>query len=218
MNLSQFIWYFSIYSLFGWIWETSYLFFKHKKFIDVGFLKGPFCPLYGINALLVIIFLSPLQHNLILFYILSIFIVTFCEYLTSKIIESIFKIKFWDYSDFKFNIKGRIALSVSLFWGILLIILIKFIHPQISFLIKNIPAKTLYTGATVLVLYFITDSIYTIFSLFGLKQILQKLEQLPSDLKIFHNCQLRLFKAFPKISSHKFNLIKGISQKINKKN
>jgi uncharacterized membrane protein len=218
MNLIQLIWFFSIYSLFGWIWETIYLSIKYKKFIDTGFLKGPFCPLYGSCSIITIIFLSPLTSNLVLFYIFAVILATILEYITSILVEILFKIKFWDYSDdFKLNFQGRVALVVSLFCGLLLVTLIKFIHPQISLLINKIPSPYLEVGAIIIVPYFVLDTIFSTISLFGLKKILKTIKSIPKDFKEFRRHQIHFFKAFPQISSSKFNLIKDISQKINTK-
>lgn len=216
MNPIQLIWFFSIYSLIGWIWETIYLSIKYKKFIDTGFLKGPFCPIYGTCSVITIIFLSPFTSNLILFYLFAVILATILEYLTSIFIETIFKIKFWDYSDdFKLNFQGRVALIASLFWGSLLVVLIKFIHPQISLLINKIISPYLEIGAIILIFYFILDTVLSTISLFGLKKILKTIKSIPKDFKEFRRCQVHFFKAFPQISSSKFNLIKEIGQKIN---
>jgi len=94
MIVSQIIIYFTIYSFIGWLWETIYLSLKYQKFIDTGFLKGPFCPIYGICSVLAIVLLSPLQDNTFIFYILAVIIATILEYLTSLIFEATFKIKF----------------------------------------------------------------------------------------------------------------------------
>ena len=214
MTFTELIWYFAIYSLIGWIWETVYLSLRYKRFIDTGFLKGPFCPLYGTSAILIVIFLSPFQNSLSLFFVLAILLTTLLEYLTSLIIESIFKIKFWDYSDMKFNLQGRVALLVSIFWGILSFILIKFIHPQISSFINHFSFSILITGAIIFIIYFLIDTIYTTISLFGLKKILKTIKILP-NLETIRRRQIRFFKSFPQISSRKFDLVKEISQKIN---
>jgi len=215
MTLSQIIIYFAIYSFLGWVWETVYLFFYYKKFIDTGFLKGPFCPLYGICSILAIILLSPFQQNFLLFYVLAIVIATVLEYFTSLIFEAIFKIKFWEYSA-KPNFQGRISLWVSLFWGILLFTLVKFIHPQIIHLYNSIPISIINFLTITFPIYFLIDFIYTTISLFRLKNIL-KSTQLMSDINtLLYRRQIQFFKSFPKISSKKFNLVKEISQKINR--
>lgn len=214
MNISQIIFYFATYSFIGWLWETIYLSFRYKKFIDTGFLKGPFCPIYGICSVLAIVLLSPLQKNIFLFYTLAIVIATTLEYFTSLIFETIFKIKFWEYSVSP-NLQGRISLWVSLFWGILLFTLVKFIHPQIIHLYNSIPISIINFLTIAFPVYFLIDFTHTTISLFSLKHIL-KSNELMSDINtLLHHRHLQFFKSFPQISSKKFNLVNKISQKIN---
>lgn len=214
MILMEYAWYFAIYSFIGWIFETIYLLVKHKKFINSGFLKGPVCPLYGTCAVIFIFLLSPLKNNLVIFFILATLIATFFEYLIALILEMIFKIKFWDYSDYKFNLHGRIAPLVSLAWGILSLILIKIVHPQISPLITSLSESVLTIGVIFIVLYFLTDLIYTTISLFGLKKILKKIDDISSNIDEFRHHQLHFFKAFPNLNSTKYRIIEEVKQKI----
>jgi uncharacterized membrane protein len=214
ITFTQLIWYFAIYSLIGWVWETLYLSLRYKKFIKTGFLKGPFCPLYGTSAILTILLISPFQKNLLLFFIFAILIATFLEYLTSLFFELIFKIKFWDYSDMKLNFQGRIALLVSLFWGFLSVILIKFIHPQISSFVNHLPSPDLFFGGIIFIIYILTDGTYTIISLFGLKKILKEFSKTSIQIQKLSRRHIHFLKSFPNITSKEFDFIKNIYQQI----
>ncbi|MDG3375083.1 hypothetical protein P5D95_26830, partial [Vibrio parahaemolyticus] len=109
---------FFIYSFVGWLWETVYCSIKAKHFVYRGFLVGPITPIYGFGILGVLYFIEPFQSNLVLLYVLSTVLVTILEYLTSFGLEKLFHATWWDYHDVPLNINGRVALPVSLFWGV----------------------------------------------------------------------------------------------------
>lgn len=125
------IWLFYIYSFIGWLWETIYCSLKAKHFVYRGFLIGPITPIYGFGILGVLYFIEPFHNNLLLLYVLSTILVTLLEYVTSFALEKLFNASLWDYKDVPFNINGRIALPVSLFWGICCVLIVRVIHPRI---------------------------------------------------------------------------------------
>ena len=110
---------FIIYSIIGWILEIIFAFINLKKFVNRGFLIGPYCPIYGAGCLLLTILLSKYAEDTIVLFALSIIICSILEYLTSWIMEKIFKLRWWDYSDMKFNINGRICLETMIPFGII---------------------------------------------------------------------------------------------------
>ena len=124
--------YFIIYSFLGWVMESIFRTLWEKKIINTGFLKGPFCPIYGIGAIIMITLLSDLKDAPVLLFLISFIVLTIWEYLVGVLLEKLFKTKYWDYSDHKFNYKGRICLTNSLAWGILGVLFTKYIHPFIE--------------------------------------------------------------------------------------
>ena len=130
--------YFIIYSILGWILESVFRSICEKKLINTGFLKGPFCPIYGIGAIIMITLLSGIKDAPVLLFLISFIVLTIWEYLVGVLLEKLFKTKYWDYSDHKFNYKGRICLTNSLAWGILGVLFTKYIHPFIeNIVIRN---------------------------------------------------------------------------------
>ena len=81
--LGKFFLLFIIYSFVGWIVEIVYNGFVHKKFVNRGFLIGPYCPIYGFGALLVTVFLTQFRDNFIVAFVMSIFLFSILEYSTS---------------------------------------------------------------------------------------------------------------------------------------
>lgn len=107
------------YSMIGWCMEVVVKFFEYRRFINRGFLIGPYCPIYGIGALSVTFFLSGYSGRPVLLFVLSLTIATLIEYFASYIMEKVFHARWWDYSNDKFNINGRVCLATMIPFGIL---------------------------------------------------------------------------------------------------
>lgn len=131
--------YFFIYSFGGWLCECIYCSIPAKKFINRGFLYGPYCPIYGFGALIVTLTLDGYLNNPVLVFFLGMFLTSLLEYITSYLMEKIFQKKWWDYSHYKFNIHGRVCLLNSTLFGIMSLFVIYILHPEVSKLISLIP-------------------------------------------------------------------------------
>ena len=132
------IFYFIIYSFLGWCLESIYKTIIVRKPVNSGFLYGPFCPMYGIGAVIMLL-ASRLSNNIFIIFLLAVAIFTVWEYIVAVVLEKLFKTKYWDYSDLKFNFQGRICLKNSIYWGILGVLLIFIIQPSIESLVNLIP-------------------------------------------------------------------------------
>ena len=128
----KFMIYFIIYSLMGWLIEVLYAYKKQRRFINRGFLIGPMCPIYGCGAIAMISIFQGYKSNILILFLLSTAIISFIEYITGTILEGVFNKKYWDYGDEPFNIKGRVCLHFSLIWGLLVLLVIKYVHPLID--------------------------------------------------------------------------------------
>lgn len=131
-------WFF-IYSFLGWVWETGYVSAKNGKFVNRGFVSGPFCTIYGCGALAVYLILKPVSENLLILYLGGVVVATLLEYVTAVLMESIFHTSWWDYSNQKYNFQGRICLGVSLGWGVFTVILFRIIHPVVESIVALYP-------------------------------------------------------------------------------
>jgi len=167
--------FFIIYSFLGWFMESVFVSVSNGKWINRGFISGPFCPIYGTGAVLVIVLLAPLQDNRMGLFLGGIVIATVVEYLISYLLEIIFHATWWDYSKMRFNIKGRICLIRSLEWGALTVIMIHVIQPRIQHFVEWIP-RTLGEFLGVLLLgYLITDTSVTVMNIFQFKEKMARL-------------------------------------------
>jgi len=136
-NIIFYFFLFFLYSILGWIIETIFVAIIDKKIVNRGFLIGPYLPLYGSSAIVMILYLNQYKDNPLTVFLLAMFVCTFLEYITSYIMEKIFKARWWDYTNQKFNINGRVCLKNSLLFGILSLILIYLINPLLTQIIKN---------------------------------------------------------------------------------
>lgn len=126
---------FFIYSVLGWICEVVYCSVPKKHFVNRGFLFGPYLPIYGFGATFVIVLLEPFYDSWPMVMILSAVITSVLEYITSFLLEKIFKVKLWDYSTYPLNLNGRIcALNSTLFALLSLFIIYVINTPIYSFL------------------------------------------------------------------------------------
>lgn len=175
---------FFIYSFLGWVVESSYCSIVSRKFLNRGFLSGPFCPVYAVGALLVVIMLPihSILNNVFMLYLFGVVVTSLVEYVTGYLLETIFKTKWWDYSNYKLNIKGRVCLKNSLLFGLLVVVLIKFIHPTIMNMLYHIPTTVKVIIVTLLVIDFVWDIIVTVRAFLRIKGKTIELERLQLEI------------------------------------
>lgn len=124
--------YFFIYAILGWILETVFCLVTSGTFVKRGFLYGPLCPMYGFAAVGMIQLLKKIKTNTIGRFCICMIIFTVFEYIVAVVLESIFGLRWWDYSNERFNFQGRISLPYSIAWGIVGVIFTDKIHPFIK--------------------------------------------------------------------------------------
>lgn len=182
-NFINILIYFITYSFLGWIMESTFRSICEKKLINTGFLKGPFCPIYGTGAIIMILFLKKFSNNLILLFFVSIIVFTIWEYIVGILLEKIFHTKYWDYSDNKFNFQGRICLMNSIFWGILGVVFIKYIHPFIENVVQKIDIRILTVIYSIIALGMLVDMIRSIIKVKNIQATLNKIDELNKEIR-----------------------------------
>lgn len=131
-SLYQWLFFFFLYSICGFIWETIYVSVRAGRFEERGFLHGPYLPIYGFGAVIILVATLPVQNSFILIYIFGLVAATVLEYVTGAAMEKLFHVRYWDYSYRKYQYKGYICLHSSIGWGIFSVVLVKVIHPPIE--------------------------------------------------------------------------------------
>lgn len=181
--VSVYFFYFAVYSFLGWICEINYCAIVDKKYVNRGFLKGPVCPIYGVGAVIVISVLNPVADNIILLFLFGMILTSILEYFTGFLLEVIFNLKWWDYSEYKFNIKGRVCLLNSVLFGILSVVTVKFINPIITKIIEGIPNSISIFIFVILAISFLMDTMITGYKMLQLSGKLQEINVLYQELK-----------------------------------
>ena len=152
---------FFIYSFLGWLIEVIMISIQKHRIVNRGFLLGPICPIYGFGCLFIILFLKKYYYDPIAFFVMTITICSILEYFTSYIMEKLFKARWWDYSQRKFNIAGRICLLNLVWFGFLGIIVIYVLDKPITNMLNNLSLITMQILSISFMILFIIDTIVT---------------------------------------------------------
>ena len=204
---------FILYSVLGFIIEVTLNLITKKRFINRGFLIGPYCPIYGVGSLLIISLLDKYKNDKLVLFVLIIVICSILEYVTSYLMEKIFHIRWWDYSNHKYNINGRICLETMIPFGIGGVLLITYINPYLNNMLNKINDQLLTFSKIVLLIVFITDILLSFNIIIGLKNITTNIKsdstekvtiQVKKKIKRMNKSLYnRLINAFPKIQIFK---------------
>lgn len=185
----------------------------YKKIVNRGFLFGPICPVYGVGSIGITLALCRYDSDPVIVFLVGMLLTSCLEYYTSYILEKIFHNRWWDYSNRKDSINGRICLKNCLLFGIASLIIIYLINPFFNNIISIMPNVFIYILTGILGALFILDIIGSSIIAYNLRNKIiiaeelkaEKLRILPgfierkykekiNDLKLSGN---RLLKAFP---------------------
>ena len=206
---------FFIFSFLGWVMEVTLTLITDKKFVNRGFLLGPCCPIYGCGCILLNLLLQNYVNNIIVLFILTMFTCSLLEYITSFLMEKIFKLRWWDYSQMRFNINGRICLETMTPFSILGVLAIKYATPLFITNINKLSEKTILIISIILITLFIIDVIISLTIVFKLKFVSKNIKKdstldiknaikkfIKNDIYVYE----RIIESFP-------NLTKSLKEK-----
>lgn len=194
-----YVWYhwltfFYLYCFFGWIFESTYVSLRERRPVNRGFLRLPMLPLYGTGAVMMLWVSLPVKDNLFLVYLSGVVAATILEYITGAAMERLFKVKYWDYSDQRFNYNGYICLSSSIAWGFLTILMTEVIHRPIERLVLRMNPVFEGIWLSVLSILFLADVIQSTRDALDLARALEAATKLRGELDDLQ-VQLALLKA-----------------------
>lgn len=176
-TLSQWMLLFYTYCFFGWVWESCYVSLKERRWINRGFLYGPWLPIYGTGAIVILLSTLKFQDSIPLIYVAGMVGASLLELVTGWLMERLFHMRYWDYSKQPLNVNGYICLPVSLAWGGFSLLLVKVIHPQIDKLVALIPDRWVYPVSLVLTVLFVVDTTKSVQAVLDTRDLLEKLTQ-----------------------------------------
>lgn len=182
-SLTQWILFFFWYCFLGWIWECLFVSvkraWKNKKweFVNRGFLRGPVIPIYGFAAITILLATIQVRENTTAIYVLGALTATLFELVTGTVMERLFKVKYWDYSDMPLNYHGHICLFVSLFWGAFSVLLVQIIHVPVENLLMQVPSFLCEAFAFVFMAIFAYDTTVSFNEAMDLREVLESLSE-----------------------------------------
>lgn len=200
--------FFFFYAFAGWVLEVAFAAFTNKKLANRGFLNGPFCPVYGCGMVFLLVFFGGLLHNLFFLFLGSMVVTSLLELLTGKLMEKLYGRKWWDYSDYKYNYGGYVCLRFSLIWAAGAVVLMRWVNPFVTSVIRLIPALVGRIILIALVVLLVCDWLVTTKAVLRMKKQGRRIQELTEGVNrltdrmgsvIFGVIQRRMAKAFPNI-------------------
>lgn len=217
-NLMYFFLIFFVYSVIGFIIEIISCFIITKKFtMSRGYLLGPYIPVFGFGALLMVTLLSKYENDIITLFVLSAVLCSAVEYFASLLMEKIFKLRWWDYSKDKFNINGRICLRNGFLFGIGGVIIVRYFHPIFNGFLLSLSNNTIIIVGWILAGVILIDTAISTFTISKLKIDTNKYlnqdatnvvkDQVLESLNKYRVFYKRILRAYPHINFNT-NIIK----------
>lgn len=178
----QWLFIFYTYCFLGWCFESAFVSLKSKKWINRGFMRGPFLPLYGSGATMMLVVSMPFADNIVLTYIAGCIGATVLEYITGVIMEALFHVRYWDYSNRPFNFQGQICLRSTLTWGFFTVLMTRALHRPIDHFVETVPNRALYYVTVLLTVYIVIDFTLSFKAALDIRDILVKIQGVKEEM------------------------------------
>lgn len=186
--------FFFFYSFCGWVFESTYVSLRKKRFVNRGFLRLPMLPLYGSGAVMMLWVSLPFQDSLPLVYLSGLVGATLLEYVTGYVMERLFKVRYWDYSSHRFQLHGYICLSSSIAWGFLTILMTEVLHKPVARVVMEMNPTLEFCLIAVLGAVFAADTVQSIREALDLARALEAVTRIRAELEELQ-VQLALLKS-----------------------
>lgn len=210
------------YAFLGWCMEVGCKYVQFGKFINRGFLIGPYCPIYGWGAIAITILLKRYTYVPLVLFIMSTLVCSIIEYFTSYFMEKKYHARWWDYSSKKFNINGRICLETLIPFGILGLFIMYVTNPMLFKIYQSMSKIVVHIISITLFIIFIVDNIISsnIISSVNVEgsklvkdnteEITEKVKQILREKSWLHR---RLINAYPNLKDIRVK-IKKVKEKV----
>ena len=199
MTIVVYVLYFFFYSAVGWLGESIYCSVGARKWVNRGFLKGPMCPIYGTGALAMAITLTPVKnldlrvplfgHSVLitplLVFIAGMVVCDIVEFITSVLMEKLFHARWWDYSNKKFNIQGRICLGHTFYWGIASLLFLYLVHPIVVYCFSQLLDSAAIAIFACVLAVFLVDLVFAVYRALDVRKVMDKIKGFSDTLSNF---------------------------------
>lgn len=152
---------FFAFSAVGWMWEVGYHLWEDGRFVNRGFLMGPWLPIYGTGGLLILVLLKKYFNRPLTLFFMIMGICGTVEYATGWMLERVFHEKWWDYSEYTLQIQGRVCLIGLLIFGVGGLVLVYGAAPWLNQKIENMRSQTRNILCLALLVIFVLDILYS---------------------------------------------------------
>lgn len=208
----QLLWLFFIYSIAGWVTEVFLKYLEYKRFINRGFLIGPYCPIYGAGAVLITVggkLLSPVDRTWAMSFLIAFVLCGLLEYLTSYILEKYFHARWWDYTERPMNLHGRVWIGNLILFGIGGVFILEEFNPRLLALAHRLEPRLFAAILIAVSILFVADAVMSYFIMNLLKQGVEKSradksEEIAAEVRyllenrsVFHK---RILDAYPELT------------------
>jgi uncharacterized membrane protein len=179
----QWVFLFFFYSFFGWCFESTYVTIMEKHPVNRGFIRGPFLPLYGCGGIMMLVVSKPYYDNVFLVFIAGCIGATALEFVTGVVMESLFKVRYWDYSHKKFNFRGYICLESTIVWGVCTVVFTHYLQIPIEHIILSIPYNILTVFTVVLTVLVSADFALAFKTALDIRDVLLYMEKAKAEMQ-----------------------------------
>lgn len=182
-----FTWAFLIFIMFafiGWCSEEIYVgvIIEHRL-INRGFLHGPLCPVYGFGGVVILMLPPSLYNTWVPLFLASMVLCTVVEYFVSWLMEKLFHARWWDYSQYKIQLNGRVCLLNSVLFGFLGLGVIRFVYPHIIEFLNWMGDQVIHYTAECIAIVLMVDLFFTVRKLVDFARTMEKMKVFAESLK-----------------------------------
>lgn len=221
MTFYEAFWFILVYSFLGWCLEILFAAFTNRKFMNRGLLNGPFCPLYGCIMVFILVFFRGLNSHPVFLFLACTVTVGVMELGAGFLMSRIFKRKWWDYSEYKYNIGGYVSIPFTLSWGIWAVLGVKFFHPLLRKFIRWMPKTVGEILLMILGFLLVCDLLVTAGALLNIRYRSRHIRNITDRMNRFSvrlgnaitaPVQKRVLKAYPNLKDEKTGEIVSVEK------
>ena len=169
-----------LYSFIGWVYESIVVSIQQRRPVNRGFLNGPLCPIYGVGAVGAALVLAPVRNPVLLF-VVGALLASVLEYVTSWVMEKLFDARWWDYSQYRFNIHGRVCLYGAVIFGAFSVAVVLWTQPLIESFSQRVPVPAVHAMAAVCFVLVAIDMAVTLSGMSGFMQRVERFGQMAAE-------------------------------------
>lgn len=182
LHFNTWLIYFYFYCICGWLFESTYVSIRTKKLTNRGFMKGPWLPLYGSGAVIVLFVTMPFEQYPVAVYFAGAIAATILEYITGVVMLKLFKVRYWDYRYLKFQFQGHICLTSTIAWGFLSLLMVYVVHKPVAAFIATWNPEFLSVFTFVVTICMVYDFANAFRDAMDLRALVIKAEELAKQL------------------------------------